>query len=378
MRIKNKLLAFWLLCKRLLKKKSFVLGLMLIPIVTLVFSAFADADGDTGLLHIALASRDGDEYAEKVMESLANSEGLVVFELLSSFDEAEKSVSEGKNDAAWIFEEGFYEKLCRVAKGERLTLITARLSEDSVVQRMAREKVYALLYPEISRLMYVEFSSDGLFVEGATEEEINASYDDERLSDDLVTFNFQSSSARIEEVNYLTAPLRGMLCILVMICGFCSSLYFLADERLGVYGLVSFRARYLILLLSNMAALTMAGGVMITSLFLCGEAEITAAEITVMALFVIASAGFSTFFAALVRDVGAFCVLTVGVFLSGIVLSPVFLDISSLRVLQVAYPSYHYLYAANGEGVFELILYAAASVMISCAGNFLVSKVRKY
>ena len=376
MKIKNKLTAYFLIWKRLLKKTGFLILLCLIPVLFALFSHFAKTE-DTGLLRIALASRDSDGWALSVMESLKDAEGLVSYSVYPTADEAVQSVYDGLSDGAWVFEDELYEKLRAVARGEELSLVSAYMNEDTVMQKIAREQVYSRLYPEIARIMYGEFSSDELFLGGVSEDLINGAYEENKLPEDLVTFNFQSFEARVEEINYLTAPLRGIISVLVLVCGLCGALYYLCDERQGVYGFVSRGGRFVILLLTVSAALTVAAAVMVLSAFLCGSASDLAFECALAVLYVIGCTGACTVLATLVRNVNSFAVLTVAVLCASLVLSPVFIDISSLKELQVLFAPYHYLYALDGNETASMAIYAAAAMASALLVGAVSSSKRK-
>jgi len=365
---------YFLLKKRLLKKASFIAILLCIPLLAGLFSHFAKNE-ETGLLRIAICAEESDAYTEGIIESISEGSRVILFRVAENEEAALESVRRGKSDGAWVFKKGLSENVRKLAEGEKVSIIKAYECEESLFAVMAREQVFSCLYADVARIMYENYA--GETVDSAEREDIIESYKKTLLEGDLVSFEFENVPVSLEEENYLTAPLRGLLSVMVLLSALAAALYYISDEKEGTYDLVRREARGAVLYMTVLCAVTLSVTVMTLSLIFTGEYTDFLRESAAFLLLIFSSAGLSLLLGTLFFSVRAFASLLPLVAAGALVFSPVFFDLTSLKAFQVLFPTYHYLYAAGGVALLPFAVYCIALNALAFGLHFALSRFRK-
>ena len=154
--MKRLLLWYGLLSKRLLRKPSFLILLLCVPLLA---GAMALAvKQEKSFVSVAVVCATDDPAARRSADRLLNSASLVRCEEFDSEAEARAAVMSAQADAAWIFRDEFADELLRFVsnRGTRgAVLIVER--EETVFLRLAREQLAAAIYPEVSRMLFRSF-----------------------------------------------------------------------------------------------------------------------------------------------------------------------------------------------------------------------------
>jgi len=80
-------------------------------------------------------------------------------------------------------------------------------------------------------------------------ERLKELFEENYIDGELILFEYaKSGKVDLEGVNYLTSPLRGLLCVVMLMCALAASVYFLADERDGTFTRLSRDRRFFVLL----------------------------------------------------------------------------------------------------------------------------------
>ncbi len=346
--MKKALLFLWLLTKRLYRKPTFLAILILIPALVLCYSA--SARDDSGMLTVALASEDGSLPA---ME-----EGQLLRFIYCRAEEAESLVRHGKADTAWIFRENWAEKAEAFAAEPKTEngFVTVLVREDSVMLRLSREKLSGSAYSLLSRqvaINYVRENIPGLdsLSDEALLQYIENTFRGSRLFD-------YGEAGQAQQVHYLTAPLRGMLAVVVVLCGLASGMYWQEDLRRGTFGWLSPRRQSLAELGCQLVALVNVGAVAVIALLLSGTANALGREALAMGLLVLCVASLSAALRRLCGSIRVLSVLLPLLVVTLLVVCPVFFDLSALRGVQRLLPVTHYLAGDYGA----LMVYTAAAL----------------
>ena len=335
MDIKKMAVRYLLIKKRLLKKPVFLAILFSIPLLTFCFSFFATTE-DSGFLHVALAAKDDSSYTLSVMESIRDGSETVVFTLTDSTDEAVNLVKKGEYDAAWIFEENIEEKIKELAKGCDVTLVTAYEKEESTMNNIAKEKIFAAFYSEISYRIYEQYCLDA--VGDASLEDITAAYENNGVEGELIKVEYaDSAKTSPESEGYLMPVLRGLLAAIMLLCALAATAFFLCDERDGVYTFLSKSKRFFVLFATNLCALSICGIFVSISLLFSDDYSSFLKESAYLILYIFCLSGFSSLIGSLIGNIGAFCVATPVLCTLSLILSPIFIDLQSIRILQRKY-----------------------------------------
>lgn len=374
--IRQVILYYVLLSKRFLKKLSFILLLCAIPVLALCLRNVSEQD--SGMIRIALCMEDPeDETVRALVEELTNANSIMRCFPVEKEAEARKMVVRGDVDAAWIFQKDFMGKIKEMVangmKGDGPILVVEQ--EDNIVLQLARIKLFGVLYPSLSYALFQDFAYSDLGVE-ATEEELRSYYELFEKKDDLFRFAYSGSKENpVAQSNYMTAPLRGMLAILIILCGFAADMFFLQDEAGGVLDAFSLKTRRRSAYIYQLAAMVPAAVAVLTALFLLGDFTGAAGELLLMILYLADCMVFCNLIRCLsgtARCLGAgIPILTLGM----LVICPVFFNLRQLRAVQNLLPPYYYLSAAHtGPGSHEITSMALFAV-IGAAMSILAEKV---
>ena len=201
---------FLLLCKRLYKKLTFVMLLVLIPV--LVFGYGQTAQEESGLLTVALASRTEqvESLTRQVWDELLESQVVRYIECASP-EEARQLVEEGQADTAWIFEENMEEKIYDfVAKRSRTkAFLTIIEPESRVALKLARELLSGVMFPHCAETVYLRYIRENApELAELTDAQLLEYYHNVVFSDELFVFSDMEGNLQPpeeEQTNYLLA-----------------------------------------------------------------------------------------------------------------------------------------------------------------------------
>lgn len=346
-----------LLNKRFLKKPAFLALLALIPALAVVLTLLT-GDGGT-ILTVALCP--ADEISEGVVEILMEEDGVIRYVLCDDGEEARALVADGEADAAWIFSDRTDRLIQRYASsGSARTVVTAVEREDNVFLRLSREKLFAAMFPTVSRAAWEAFLERESGVEDIPEESLSAYEHWIEIDEAPIRFSYMDGTEADVGDDYLRSPTRGLLAILLILGGIAAAMIYIRDRRTGTLAWVSggaafsLSAAYLLLPMFDMAVMTF------LALYLAGLGGDPGYEVLLLFLLVFSGGGLAMLLARLcgseARTGVAALVLTVCM----LALCPVFLNVRALRGASMLLPPYYYLHAVhNREFALYLAIYAA-------------------
>ena len=363
MKTTNRLL-FWYyaLTKRLIKRPAFLIILALIPIFA--FSLSGVSGEESGFVHVAMVQEDKtDSAASNIIKELKANNKIAKITVLDSDEEAKEMLLEGKVDTAWVFKSNLISRAAKIAAGEKETLVSIYLCEDNTFTRAAREKLLGSLFPLVSYELY-KTSAEKIDFE-FTDEELLAAYDAYKSDEGLIDYGFINSSQAVpKKSDFLTAPLRGLLCTVIMLCGLAAALYFNNDDREGTFSNLSPSVKGAVFLANNLAATLISGIFVSVALALAGDYAGFWRESLLMLLFVLATTGFCTLLGALLRTPQKMAVALPVTLILSVALSPVFFNVKRFKLFQSFLPLYHYLYGKNDSRfVLSLALWAVFYIL---------------
>lgn len=358
------LLWFGLLSKRLYKKATFVVLLALIPALVLVYSAAAGED--SGMITVALAQEGQDALATEAIASFDSSSQLIRYVVCESASQAEDLVRYGKADMAWIFPEEMQARLEAFVQSptEKNAFVSVLVRGDDVSLMLAREKLSGELYRHISSLLYVNYvraQVPGL--SHLSDEELMEYYHSRDITAELFTFDENDAAmASVQTVHYLTAPVRGLLAVVVVLCGMATAMYYIQDCRRGTFGWVNTRALPAVELGCQLVSLVNLSAAVLAALALAGQAGPFLRELAVAALYCLCVAAFCMLLRRLCRSVRALGVLLPLLVVGMLLICPVFFDLGALRPLQYLLPPTYYINAMyNTKYLWYMALYTGAA-----------------
>ena len=358
----KKWLKWWaLLTKRLYKKWTFVLILVLIPVLVLCYSAAAKED--SGMVTVALAAEDDDALASQVMEEIQGSSQLIRYILCDSPEEAEDKVRSGKADGAWIFGEDMTGRVADfiASRSAKDAFVTVLERESSVQLMLAREKLSGTLYSVCAKPLYLSFIRENVAeLAEFSDEELLKRYDETFVDINLFEFA-ESGSSQGDTDGYLMTPVRGLLAVVALLCGLATAMYYVEDTAAGSFAWVPQRRRPWLELACQMISATNILLVILAALAMAGQTVSLGRELLLWLLYSLAVSLFSMTVRRLcgsLRLLGAAMPVLVVVM---IVVCPVFFDLGTLRRVQYLFPPTYFVNAAyNGRYLLYLPVYSLA------------------
>ena len=342
----------WLLMmtKRLYKKPTFLLILVLIPALVLGYGIAARED--SGVLTIALAQEGDDPMADAVIGDLMEENSLIRFVHCATAEEARLMVDGAKADGAWIFAEDMTEKVGKFVERPTQTnaFVTVIEQTDSIPIRLAREKLSGVVFGKNSAVFYVTYIREHApELDVLSDEELMEFY--HNFAKDITLFEFSyledaGGAEDAETANYLLTPVRGLLAVIVVLGGLAAAMYYIRDDRAGTFSLVPQRRKPLTEFACQMIAVVNIAVVALIALALSGLTKHWGREILLLLLYAV---GVSLFCMTVRRlcgslaSVGTALPLLVVVML---VVCPVFFDLGALRSLQYLFPPTYYINGA--------------------------------
>lgn len=353
----------WLrmLTKRLLFRISFVMLICLIPVFVCI--ANVSLQGDSGVLRIIMCSEAGNTGADDVMDSIMQKKSIMLFERSYDKSDAIRKLENKKADAVWYFADDLDSKINLYASAKSVKpFVFAYEREDTIALKLSREKLFGAVFGKFSYYLYRDFAYSHIVSEDkVSEQELRSYYDNEALRGDLVEIKSISTGTEPQEQNYLTSPLRGMLAVLVMLCGFAGAMYFVKDKNDGKFDWLAPAKQIIPAFAQCLSAVSLSAIAVVCAIFLSGLCVDTGREFLCMFLFVIAATGFCLCLAMCFSTPGALGAVIPAMVILMMVLSPVFFNIRVLEPIRLMLPTHYYLYAVyDASAICGFLIYIFA------------------
>ncbi len=371
--MKRLLLWFLLLNKRLYKKITYIGILLLIPVMVFVFNMAAQEP--SGIATIVIGREDpNDPVTAGIVEQLKK-EAIVLSIQEAAPEKALEQVQAGKADAAWIFPADMQGKIRAFVNEEENSteFIKVVEREQTVVLRLAREKLSGAVFERVAKMMYLDKVRDNVpEMKDKPDQELLAYMDKTGVTGELFAFYDIYGNVREESGNYLTTPLRGMLAILATISAVVTAMYYQKDQERGIFSLLPERSRIFGELGYQMiSALNILAFIMI-ALFSAGLNVALWHEIVLFILFSICCSLFGMAVRTVFGGGRILAVLIPVMALVMFVVCPVFFDIAEMQKIQLLFPPTYYITGAyNYMYLLYMVLYSLVLALICAVGLLL-------
>lgn len=362
----------FMLNKRLLHKKEFLILLCLIPLLVVGMVLFSKED--SGVVRILLCMEDEkDTLAEEIIEGMLEEDSIIQYKLVDK-EEAYEQVQEGNADCAWIFREDFQTKLIGTFAGgeEEDKPVSVVAQEDNVALQLARTKLYGNIFPKLAFLLCEDYLGTEVFQgESISVEELQKHYEANTVEGGLVQVIYVApdeledlSGVTVKEeqqkASYLVTPIRGLLMVLLMVAGLVVTMYYLQDVERGMFAWIPVHKRRWLLYSYILGAVTDTAVVVLVSLMISEGKCLSLREFLVFLLYLPVTAVFCEFVKILChkKEHLAKSIPLLSIAMLG--LCPVFLDLGRGFVPQYLFPPTYYLRVSNDyKMIFAMLGYAA-------------------
>ena len=338
-----------LLTKRLLRRPGYLAVLLLVPLFALSLSLFSRQDSGAVTVALVLADPE-DPVAAATAERLEAGESVLRCERVSSEEEARARVRSGKADAAWLLDGDLTAKLRDYVRYGRGGCITVVEREENVFLRVSREKLFGSVYPELSFVLFQSFAENELGLGKLTEAELRDYYDSGFTARELLRFTYLDGTEAESSGSYLTAPLRGILALLLLLGAVASGLYCYGDERAESFVWLPGWKRSLLPVLSHLIAMLPAALAVLGALALSDSWLGLGRESLLLLCYLPCCALFCEILRLFCPREEQFGALIPILSLAILVFCPVFLSLRWALPVRTLLPTGHYLSAALGAG----------------------------
>ena len=360
--MRKTLMWFAFLSKRLYKKVTFICILLLIPLVVVAFDNAAQSE--TGIVTVLLACRDPqDTTAQAVIGSLTNKSDVIVFRQCDA-ESAVEQVQTGKADTAWIFPTDMEKKLAAFSysggTGDGVIQIVER--ESNVAVRLAREKLSAAIYEQCAKYVYLRYVHDNVPESEELPDEVLLEYlTQTNVQGELFAFYDINGNKKDDEANYLTAPVRGLLAVLVAMSAMLTAMFYQKDLDRGMFALLTERSRIFNEFLYQLVSSLNLMAAVFVGLVVSGLAGDILFELLWIPVYSVCCAVFSMTLRWIVGGKLWMAALLPAAAVVMLAVCPVFFDLPQLHAIQLILPPTYFI-----QGIYDLTMAMRCGIFTVC------------
>ncbi len=349
----------FMLNKRLLHKKEFLILLCLIPLLVVGMTLISKED--SGVVTVLLCMEDEkDTLSVEIIAGMLEEDSIIQYKLVNK-EEAYSAVRSGNADCAWIFREDFQNKLIGTFAGgeeeEKPVIVVAQ--EDNVALQLARTKLYGNIFPKLAFLLCEDYLETEVFEgEPISAEKLQEYYKSNAVEgglvqvvyvapDELDDLSKATVKGKQESFSYLLTPIRGLLMILLIVAGLVVTMYYMQDGERGMFAWIPVHKRRWLLYSYVLGAVTDTAVVVLLSLMISEGKVLSLREFLVFILYIPVTAVFCEFVKIicckkenLAKSIPLLSIAMLG-------LCPVFLNLGRGFVPQYLFPPTYYLRVSN-------------------------------
>lgn len=336
------LLWLWTLTKRLYKKPLFAIILLALPLTAFFYQKATKDPG--GAVTVALTQEANDPLAAELIASLPGSSQLVRWLPCKDTQTGLSLLQSGKADALWVFPDDLAAKIAAFTEDPETGggFIKVYERQDSIALALCRERLSALIYPQIAKQVYLTYMRNHFpALQSQTDTQLLVYFDDSVFGEDVFTFATNGSTG--EAPSLLLSPLRGLLGLLIQLCALASAMYYLEDRKKGTFAWVRHPWKWVPEAACQLVSVLQVALVSGICLALCGLSHRCFREIALTGLYGLCCCGFALVLRRFLPRLGILAVATPLLCIAMLVICPVFFDVAALRPVQVIFPIGWYL-----------------------------------
>lgn len=345
---------FCLMTKRLYKKPVFVALLLLIPLLVLGYHAVTQQE--SGVVTLVLACEDpADPLANEIIHRLMEETRLVRYIRADSPEAAKQMVQTQRADGAWIFPAQLQQHLTAYAEGESTGgFIQVIEGAPSLALMLSREKLGGTVFSYTARAFYLQYlRAHAPELASFSDTELMHSFDSTAAAEQLFSFTTIHETAS-ETVTYLTAPLRGMLAAVAVLCALSCALWHAADLERGAFVWIPGIKQGITELLFQTVCAGNAMAAVWIAMAAAGTAVAFWRELLLYVLMVVGCAGFGALLRVLCPGKRTFAACLPVLAALMMVACPVFVQLDGLQMIGCLLPPYYYILGAYDNSLLAL------------------------
>ena len=358
--MKNKRLLVWyiMLNKRLLKKWSFIIVLLVAPLMVFVMNTLSG--GDKGVLRILLCEEAESQAVSQIITELQEGDSVIMYEKADSLSQARHMVESGDADAAWVFATVIEDTLPKAAMSHRVKPVVNVIErEDTIALMMARERLYSVIYPYLNYEIYVDYIRKDIAQDSnISDEELHEYYESNKAEDELFQRKYLDGKKVAKNMDYLLAPVRGILAVWLALCGLVSCLYYMIDKNNGIFDRLSIRYDILAEAGYHMVIIVIAAILMFAGLMVSGTFTSPAGELVSMLALIYVTTGYCCLIRRLCRTPGVLGIAIPFLVIMMLGLSSAFISLKVFSYFKYLHPVYLYIMSIHSvHALVEMIVF---------------------
>lgn len=314
--------------KRFLRQKIFVLLLLTVPIATFFFSYVAHRDETS--VRIGVVCEGEGSLSGRIGQGLQRHPGIMRFLRLESKEELRQAVQQGDLECGYYFPKDMEEKYSR---HQYPGVVTRYYRKGSMLYTIADEVVLSEIFRQQGEMILHDYiRQSGLFqTERITEGEVSQEYAKNLKEQKTFAFSYRNSTGTGKPLgDYLVAPIRGCLALLVLLAGFCGVSLYLQDRKRGVEAALPGRAGRRLSVVSVTVPVFLVSAAGLAAEGLCGFGFLSIKEIAYLIIYDIIVVLFCNLLGRLRIQEGTLWVAALGYVCASAVLTPVFINLAVL------------------------------------------------
>jgi ABC-2 type transport system permease protein len=331
----------YLMQKRILKKRSFLVCILVLPLL-LLGMRLVTADGD-GRNQIAVVIEDETGFMDEILDDMKRYDRVITFAQYETEEEAIGAVDNGDALMAFIIPDNIEEKLQRfVDEGAEDPVIDSYVKRETILHPIITEVMIDRFIPILAYDKYISYVRDELEITQYSDEELRAFYDQIIVEADLFELVTPDGTPDDND-NYMLSPVRGILALWLVLCIALGQLYTIEDRNNGLLLTGDYKTRKKIAFAQQMVFLLDGAAILLVSLLLTGLFTNVVRELLAICLFCISTMFFMGIVRILSRNsLSRYCNYLVLIMIIMFVMCPVFVSVH-FRAVQVFLPPFYYL-----------------------------------
>ncbi len=369
---------FLMLSKRLYKKPSFVVLLVLIPACVFAFSIVANQK--RGFVQIVLAKSDNaDVISSEIIDDLLHKQSMVYFTLVDTPQDAIEEVKSGSADEAWIFPADTENEIDSFVDKHEDYVVSVVTKEQNVMLRLAREKLSGVLYKYCAKAYYIDYIRSNINeISGLSDQELIAYFENVSVDESLFVFgNPTDISNEVSDTNYLTVPIRGLLAVLAVVCGMAATMYYMQDESSGLFAHIKQKRKGLVAFGCVLTAVINVSVVLILSLCLSSLSGNILKEILVLFIYTFCCASFCLLLKQIFQSIRLYAAIIPLLTVVFVGVCPVFFDFRNFSAVQILLPPTYYVNSVyDNRYIVYMVIYSAICLLLCFVMQSIKTKIK--
>lgn len=374
-----KRMGMWILLmtKRLMKKPSFIIILVLLPVI-LVMYRFIITEDDATIRACIYVPEGSEEFTAKLADDLVTADFQAKFYLVDSEDDLYSDVIAGRAEVGYILPKDIRERFLTKNWDGAVTMV---VSDSSQMAPFVNEFVTVVIYTDMMEEYITDYlvNRSGLtFEDGDIRPLIRESLRKHAGSGSLFDISYRDyykneevSREEVMSENYLMKPIRGTVALFVLLAGLAGLVFWFQDNAEGRFKVMSHEKRPVInygSLLLPTALSAIVGMICIIIAGLCGNIFY---ELLTMLLYVIFVTGVCEIIRVIVPNVNAVCAAIPILAIASYLCCPILIDLKKVlpvvSYLRKILPPDYYLETFNGTHLWVLAAATAVVTLVSVA-----------